>query len=119
MGTGVLALESDLVSPFELGATGTVFEFEEDGDSFEGDSSLMTAGAGGWKLCNALGDSFKVIIRLLGFRLEDFLRAPGTVTGLFAEAIVVRVAESRKRCAQSYVAGTKGAGRRRRRRRSK
>jgi hypothetical protein len=114
LGTGVLAFESDLVSLFELGATGIVFEFEDDGDSFEGDSSLMRAGAGGSKPCNALGDSFRVMIRLLGFKLEDFLRAPGTAAGLFDEAIVVRATESQKRCAKSWVAGTKGAGMRRR-----
>ena len=87
LGTGVLAFESDLLSPFELAATGIVVEFEEDGDSFNGDSSLTT-GAGGSNCCKSLGDSLRVMIWLC---LVDFLRGPVGVVVLFDEAIVVRL----------------------------
>lgn len=76
------------MSPFELAATGIVVEFEEDGDSFNGDSSLTTTGAGGSNCCKTLGDSLRVMIWLC---LVDFLRGPVVVVGLFDEAIVVRL----------------------------
>lgn len=40
--TGVFAFNSDLLSPFELSATGSVWEVEEEGDSLTGDGSLSS-----------------------------------------------------------------------------
>ena len=79
---GVLAFDSEGLSPFELGATGCGFEMVDD-DSFEGDSSLT--GAAGSNLCRALGDTFNVTIML---PFEDFRRATVAIAGLLDEAIV-------------------------------
>jgi hypothetical protein len=107
VGTGVLAFESDLVSPFELTSTGIVVEFEDDGDSFDGDSSLTTTDAGGSNRCKTLDGSLRVTTRLC---LVDFFRGPAAVVDLFDEAIVVRLLGMR--CARSC-GRRKGAGKRR------
>jgi len=77
----VLECDTDGLSPFELAATGRVFEIV-DAESFDGDSSLIGDTA---YLCRALGESFNVMIR---FPLDDFRRAPDAVEGLFEEAIM-------------------------------
>jgi hypothetical protein len=74
--TGVLTFDSDLLSPFELVATGSVLEAEEDGESLTGDGSLFSLiscliGKGS-KVCRRLGDSFNVMMREVLF---DFRRA--------------------------------------------
>lgn len=79
---GVLAFDSDGLSPFELGTTGCGFETVDD-DSFDGDSSLT--GAAGSNLCRSLGDSLNVMTML---PFEDFRRAMVAVAGLLDEAIV-------------------------------
>lgn len=81
---GVLAFGSDGLSPLELVARGSGIEFVDD-DSFEGDSPLT--GAAGANFCRALGDSFKVTIKLPLVRVEDFRRATDAVEGLLDEAI--------------------------------
>lgn len=89
---GVLAFDSDGLSPFELGATGSGFEIVDD-DSFEGDSS--STDAAGSSLFNVLGDTFNLMIKLPFVRLEDFRRTPEIVAGLLDEAIVELMVEVR------------------------
>jgi hypothetical protein len=84
---GVLAFDSDGLSPFELGAMSCGFEIVDD-DSFEGDSSLTVAA--GSNLCRALGDTLKVMIML---PFEDFRRPTEAVAGLLDEAIVELMGE--------------------------
>jgi hypothetical protein len=84
---GVLAFDSDGLSPFELGAMGGGFEIVDD-DSFEGDSSL--ASVTGSNLCRALGDSLNMNIKL---PLEDFRRLAEVIAGLLDEAIVELMVE--------------------------
>ena len=96
LATGVLEVDSGGLSPFELAATGSVFEVDDDEESFEGDSSLICSSLT-WtgatsKLCRALGDNFKVMIMLA---LDDFRRAPEAVDGLLEEAIVELIARRR------------------------
>jgi hypothetical protein len=96
LATGVLEVDSGGLSPFELAATGSVFEVDDDEESFEGDSSLICSSLT-WtgatsKLCRALGDNFKVMIMLA---LDDFRRAPEAVDGLLEEAIVELTARRR------------------------
>jgi hypothetical protein len=83
LAAGVLEVDSDLLSPFELAAIGRVFEVADE-ESFEGDSSLTGAAA---NFPNASGDSFSLTIMEL---FDDFRRAIAGVAGagLFAEAIV-------------------------------
>jgi hypothetical protein len=89
-GAGVLEFDSDGLSPFELVATGGGMAVA-DAESFDGDSSLIGGGVDS-KVCNALGDSFKVMIMLA---FEDFRRAVGVVAGLVDEAIVGLLIEER------------------------
>ena len=89
---GVLAFESDLLSPFE----GIVVEFE-DGDSFDGDSSsLTTTGTVGSNCCKRVDGSLRVTIKLC---FVGFLRGPVEGVDLLGVAIVVRLLG--KRCARS------------------
>jgi hypothetical protein len=87
--TGVLAFDSDLLSPFELEATGRVLEVDDDGESLTGDgslSSLTSALMGrGAKDCKSFGDSFKVT---MVEALFDFRRAfEAAVESFFGGAI--------------------------------
>lgn len=78
--TGVLVVDSGGLSPFELGATGSVFETVDE-DSFDGDSSLTTfssltgATANFW---SCWGDIFSVTIMLT---FDDFRRTPAAAAG--------------------------------------
>jgi hypothetical protein len=58
---GVLAFDSDGLSPFELDATGGGFEIVDD-DSLEGDSSLTSVAGSNFR--RALGGSLNVNIKL-------------------------------------------------------
>lgn len=69
LATGVFELDSGGFSPFELGATGRVFEVVDE-DSFEGDSSLTTGFSE--NLSRTLGDNFNLTIKDV---LDDFRRA--------------------------------------------
>lgn len=89
--TGVLAADSEGTSPFELVATGSVFEMVDD-DSFDGDSSFSIfatfssatgAGSNRW---SCVGDSFNVTIMLA---FEDFLRPPAAAVVLVEGGMVV------------------------------
>jgi hypothetical protein len=82
---GVLAFDSDGLSPFELGATGGGFEIV-DNDSLEGDSSLTSVA--GSNFCRALGGSLKVIMPF-----DDFRRPAEAITALLDEAIAVLMVE--------------------------
>jgi hypothetical protein len=87
--TGVLAFDSDLLSPFELAATGSVLEVEDDGESLTGDgslSSLISSLMGrGWRGRRSLDDSFNVTMREALF---DFRRAfDAAVESFFGGAI--------------------------------
>lgn len=84
---GVLAFDSDGLSPFELGATGGGFEIVDD-DSFEGDSSLTSVT--GSNLCRALGGSLNVNIKM---PFEDFRRVAEAIAGLLDEAILELMVE--------------------------
>jgi len=79
---GVFEVDSDGLSPFELSATGRVFDVVDE-ESFNGDSSLMATSEGNF--ANALGESFKVTINEA---FDDLRRAVGVVVGLFVDAIV-------------------------------
>ena len=69
LATGVFDDDSGGLSPLELGATGRVFEVDDE-ESFDGDSSL-TAGFSS-NLWRILGDSFSLAIK---DTLDDFRRA--------------------------------------------
>jgi hypothetical protein len=83
LAAGVLEADSAAFSPFELAATGRVFEVADD-ESFEGDSSLIGTGA---NFLKASGDSFNLTIKEV---FVDFRRAGvGVAEGvLYVEAIV-------------------------------
>lgn len=89
--TGVLVADSGGTSPFELVATGSVFEMVDD-DSFDGDSSFSIfatgssatgAGSNCWR---SLPDSFSVIIMLA---FDDFLRPPAAAVVLVGGAMMM------------------------------
>lgn len=88
---GVLAADSEGTSPFELVATGNVFERVDD-DSFDGDSSFSifaifsSATGTGPNRWSSLGDSFNVTIKLA---FEDFRRPPAAVLVLVEGGMVV------------------------------
>jgi hypothetical protein len=77
------------LSPFELEATGSVLEVEDDGESLTGDSSLSSLTSSlmgrGSRVCKDFGDSFKVTMREVLF---DFRRAfEAAVESFFGGAI--------------------------------
>jgi len=79
---GVLAFESEGMSPLELDATGGRFEIVDD-DSFDGDSSLTSVT--GSNFCRALGGSLIMWIKLA---FDDFRRPAVAIAGLVDEDIV-------------------------------
>ena len=83
---GVLAFDSEGLSPFELDGTGGGFEIVDD-DSLDGLSSLTSAA--GSSLCRALGGSLKVKIKL---PFEDFRRTEA-IAALLDEAIAELLVE--------------------------
>ena len=92
LGAGVFEFDSEGFSPFELVATGRVFEVADD-ESFDGDSSLMGVVS---NLCRAFGDNFSVTIR---FPFDDFRRAPEPAEVLVEEVIVnVVMKKDGKKC---------------------
>ena len=96
LGAGVLEFGSDGFSPFELAATGRVFDVADD-ESFDGDSSLTGVVA---NLCRACGDNFRVTIR---FPFDDdFRRAPELVE------ILVEVAITKVVMAKGWIDGKVG-----------
>jgi hypothetical protein len=84
---GVLAFDSEGMSPLELDATGGGFDIVDD-ESFDGDSSLTSVT--GSNICRALGGSLNVKIKL-GF--DDFRRPAEAIAGLLDEDIVVLMVE--------------------------
>lgn len=83
LAAGVLEADSAGLSPFELAATGRVFDVADD-ESFEGESSLMGATV---NFLRASDDSCNLMIKEF---FVDFRRAGVGVAdvGLFAEAMV-------------------------------
>lgn len=91
-GAGVFEFDSDGLSPFELVAVGGGGILLTGAGSFDGVASLTGLGMGA-KVCNALGDSLRVMI-MLGF--DDFRRAVGTAGVFVDEAIVILLMVERR-----------------------
>ena len=83
LATGVFDVDSGGLSPFELVATGRVFDVVDE-ESFDGESSLtMTVSS---NLCRSLGDNLSLTIREL---FDDFRRAAVAGWGFATDAIVM------------------------------
>jgi hypothetical protein len=104
LATGVFELDSGGLSPFELGATGRVFEAVDE-DSFEGDSSLTTGFSA--NLSRTLGDKFNVMINDV---FDDFRRAAETVWGFVTEDIAIAVMLMMKVCEEGWRFSVAGFG---------
>lgn len=85
LGAGVLEFDSEAFSPGEDVATGNVFDVVDDG-AFDSGSSLMIGM--GAKRTRLLGESFSVIIRLLGL-FFGFVVVPEAGDGLLLEPILI------------------------------
>jgi hypothetical protein len=85
LGAGVLEFDSEAFSPGEDIAAGSVFDVVDDG-AFDSGSSLMIGT--GAKRTRLLGESFRVMIRLLGL-FFGFAVVPEPGDGLLFEPILI------------------------------
>jgi hypothetical protein len=85
LGAGVLEFDSEAFSPGEAVAAGSVFDVVDDG-GFDSGSSLMTGT--GEKRTRHFGESFRVMIRLLGL-FFGFAVVPDAGDALLTEPILV------------------------------
>jgi hypothetical protein len=87
LGAGVLEFDSEAFSPGDDVAAGNVFDVVDDG-AFDSGSSLMIGT--GAKRTRLFGESFKVMIRLLGL-FFGFAALAETGDGLLFEPILIRM----------------------------
>ena len=85
LGAGVLEFDSEAFSPGEDIAAGNVFDVVDDGAFDSGSSLIIGTGA---KRTRLLGESFRVMIRLLGL-FFSFVVVAEAGDGLLLEPILI------------------------------